>query len=102
MVASYRSYRQKWAAQPAAPPKIAILCDTKGATLYASWNGATTYTGWTIFAGNSSEDLTAVGTVPKSGFEIEFALTGEEKSVKAGAIAEGTVLGNSTVAAITC
>ena len=77
---SYRVYREPWAAQPSAPPKIAATresacppgaaCVRAGnrVTVYASWNGATTVASWQLLTG-SANALHPVSTTPKTGFE---------------------------------
>jgi hypothetical protein len=67
---SYRAYRYAWSAAPAAPPSMALKSAGGGAvTVYASWDGATGVSAWTIFAGQSPTELQPVATVPRSAFE---------------------------------
>lgn len=101
-VASYRSYRQTWNAQPAAPPKLAVTCTEDVSTLFMSWNGATTYTAWTVFVGNSSESLVRVGTVAKDGFETQYTVKGASQYARVVAEGEGTSLGKSATVGIAC
>jgi hypothetical protein len=67
---SYRAYRYPWSATPAARPSIAVKsAGSSGVTVYASWNGATGVSAWTILAGQSPTELQPVATVPRTGFE---------------------------------
>ena len=100
-VASYRSYRQSWEGQPAAAPKLAARCFGPTTKVYLSWNGATTYDGWTIFAGNSVANLTAVASVAKSGFETEYDLRAEWSYVSAEAKQGGQSLRNTSIVSTT-
>jgi len=40
-----------------------------GSVVYASWNGATEVTTWTVLAGKTAGALAAVGSQRRSGFE---------------------------------
>jgi hypothetical protein len=62
---SYRVYRLPWAGQPLTPPALAV----KGATAYASWNGATTVASWQLLTGSSAAHMSVVSTTPRGGFE---------------------------------
>jgi hypothetical protein len=108
-VASYRSYRQTWSAQPATAPKLVAKCSdgTTGMTssttkVYLSWNGATTYDSWNIFAGNSTTDLSAVASIPKTGFETEYVLEGQWKYVLAEAKDGHRPLRNASIVSTNC
>ena len=100
--ASYRSYRQSWCAEPVTAPKLAVACTEDISTLYMSWNGATNYTDWTVYVGNSTEDLVPVATIARNGFETQYTLTGASPYAKVVAEAEGVVLGNSTTVGTAC
>jgi len=82
---SYRVYREPWSGQPTTPPSIVAkltsvapscppgaLCPlllTQRATVYASWNGATTVASWQLLSGSSASRLAPASTTPKAGFE---------------------------------
>jgi hypothetical protein len=72
---SYRGLRFQWWGQPSTPPNIATLPNSKGTTIYASWNGATTVASWRILAGSTRTKLTAVGTFPNRYFEDTMFVT---------------------------
>ncbi|HEX7993965.1 MAG TPA: arylsulfotransferase family protein, partial [Streptosporangiaceae bacterium] len=65
-------------------------------TVYASWNGATQVASWRVLAGSSEDQLTAVATVSKSGFETAIPVSQDYKVYKLQALdANGKVLGTS-------
>ncbi len=66
---SYRGYRFPWWGQPLTPPSLAVSPTSSGATVYASWNGATTDAAWVLLAGPAPTTLQPVAQVPKTGFE---------------------------------
>ncbi len=74
---SYRAYRLAWSASPAEPPALATVRspDGRGATVYASWNGATALASWRVLAGPSPSSLAPAGQAPRGGFETAVALT---------------------------
>jgi hypothetical protein len=73
---SYRAYRLPWSAHPTdAPALVAVRARAHvGATVYASWNGATEVASWRVLGGASPASLTPAGGAPKSGFETAIAL----------------------------
>ncbi len=93
---SYRVYREPWSAQPSEPPAIAETT-TSGlaATVYASWNGATTATSWQLLTGPDSRHLTVVSTTPWSGFESAIPAPPAAFYEVRALSASGRVLGTS-------
>ncbi|MGN6791810.1 MAG: arylsulfotransferase family protein [Streptosporangiaceae bacterium] len=83
--ASYRAFTQNWTGHPAQAPAAAARHRTGGATVYASWNGATQARSWAVFAGRSRGSLHRIAKVPKSGFEtaIKVANRGPYFAVQA-------------------
>lgn len=71
---SYRSYRFAWSATPAAPPSVAARASGAATTVYASWNGATGVSGWTVLGGASATSLSPLLTEASSGFETTIAV----------------------------
>jgi hypothetical protein len=71
---SYRAFWQSWQGQPTEPPSIAIAPGTAGATVYASWNGATELAGWVVLGGRTPGALEPLGTTPRLGFETVIAV----------------------------
>ncbi len=92
----YRTYRFPWSAQPAAPPSIAVRSAAAGASVYASWNGATGVGAWRVLAGASPTTLTPVALAPASGFETAISLASAAPLYAVQALgAGGEVLGVS-------
>jgi arylsulfotransferase ASST len=73
---SYRSFRFAWTGTPSHPPKLVVAPPLAGGaeTVYASWNGATLVSSWTVLAGASPAQLQPVAQAPRSGFETALAL----------------------------
>jgi hypothetical protein len=91
---SYRTFALPWSGQPAQPPAVAAVASSTtqaGASVYASWNGATEVASWNVLAGTSSSALTPVGNAPKSGFETTISLP----TVSAGSYVEIQALNNA-------
>ena len=69
-VESYRAYRFPWRGLPRDRPAVAAEAGPEGrVTLYVSWNGATDVTSWLVLAGPAPDQLEALHTVPRRGFE---------------------------------
>jgi hypothetical protein len=71
---SYRAFTQAWSGHPTEPPVAAARHRSGGATVYASWNGATSVASWRVFAGKSRSALHEVGSGRRSGFETAIAV----------------------------
>jgi len=83
---------------PTTPPSGAVRRSGGKITVYASWNGATQVASWRVLAGPSSDQLTAVTTTAKSGFETVIPVSGSYQVFKVQALdASGKVLGTSQV-----
>jgi hypothetical protein len=95
---SYRTFAQPWSGRPAEPPALAVASAPMGATVYASWNGATEVASWRVLAGSSPSSLAAVASAPKAGFETAIAtpasVAGSYVAVQA-LVGSGAVLGTS-------
>jgi hypothetical protein len=94
---SYRAYRFPWIGRPADAPVLAVTGGSGGTvTVYASWNGATTVTGWRVLEGSSPSQLEPVATGAKGGFETALSAPARARYVAAQALdATGAVLGTS-------
>jgi len=92
---SYRGFTQDWVGIPKTKPAAAARHRTGGATVYASWNGATEVRSWLVFAGPAGS-LHKVAKASKSGFEtaIEVSNRGPYFAVQA-LDAKGNVLAKS-------
>jgi len=103
---SYRAFVAPWNGHPTRPPAIAAAPGAgahAGATVYASWNGATEVASWRVLAGSSPGALRPAAAGPRSGFETALAVPG----LGAGAYvavqalnAAGAVIGSSRTIAV--
>jgi Arylsulfotransferase (ASST) len=66
---TYRAYRFSWTGTPTTPPAVAASSHGRKMTVYASWNGATNVAKWRVYAGDSPDDMPAVASTAKRGFE---------------------------------
>jgi hypothetical protein len=67
---SYRVFTAAWTGQPTDKPAAAARVNPAGGSVvYASWNGATEVSTWTVLAGTTADALAKVGSQPRSGFE---------------------------------
>jgi hypothetical protein len=73
-VQDFRTYLAAWSATPKTRPAIAAQSTADGATVEASWNGATGVGSWRVLAGSSLGRLTPVATAPRRGFETTIAV----------------------------
>jgi hypothetical protein len=94
---SYRAFRFPWKGHPQdAPAVVAEAGKDDEVTLYVSWNGATEVATWQVLAGSGPEDLSAVGSAPRKGFETAITLnTGEPYVAVEAKDGSGKVLGAS-------
>ncbi len=71
---SYRAVMFDWPGRPAGPPAVAVRARPGGgASVYASWNGATGIGSWTALAGPASSSLAAVAQGHWTGFETALS-----------------------------
>ena len=98
-VESYRAYRFPWIGQPLTKPAVALVPRSDGSVrVYASWNGATQVASWRVLGGASSRSLSALETVPRSGFETAMTLRSRPPYVAVQALSsQGHTLGTSLV-----
>jgi hypothetical protein len=97
---TYRAYRFPWTGTPAEAPAIAVSAPSaSGApTVYASWNGDTRTASWRVLAGPSAQQLEAVSSAARTGFETAIAVPAPEPYVAVQALdGSGAVLGVSQV-----
>jgi hypothetical protein len=93
---NYRAVRHQWSGRPATRPAIGTeAASGDRVRVYASWNGATEVAQWEMLAGPSEQQLRAVGSAPRRGFET--AITGPRAAFVAvrARDASGAVLGTS-------
>jgi hypothetical protein len=73
---TYRAFLLDWSARPTEPPAVAAHARPGGgATVYASWNGATDVDSWAVLAGSSPSSLARAGTGRRTGFETAIAVS---------------------------
>ncbi|MGI8428581.1 MAG: arylsulfotransferase family protein [Solirubrobacteraceae bacterium] len=73
---TYRAYRLPWIGAPLTAPAVAATTG-RHATVYASWNGATSVAGWRVLGGSTPRTLRAVRTAHTSGFETAIGIPSE-------------------------
>jgi hypothetical protein len=75
---SYRTFVLPWDGRPANPPAVAVLTapGDAGATVYASWNGATEVASWQVLVGSSPSALKPAADAPKASFETAIPIAG--------------------------
>ena len=62
-----------------------------------SWNGATDVTRWRLLVGEANDDLMAIRTVPKTGFEANIPIDAKGAYVAVQALdRHGAIVGTST------
>jgi hypothetical protein len=67
---SYRAFTAGWTGHPTGKPTVvARVNPAGGSVVYASWNGATELSSWTVLAGGTATGLRDVGSQWRSGFE---------------------------------
>ena len=93
---SYRALRYAWHGKPADRPVVSTRRQESGTNVYASWNGATDVVTWVALGGDTKDDLSAVGSQTRTGFETGIFLSGQPRFVAVRAIAaNGAILGQS-------
>jgi len=72
---TYRAFIGEWEGHPAELPAVAARHRSGGATVYASWNGATEVASWNVLAGRTHSALSAVSSAPRKGFETAIPVS---------------------------
>jgi hypothetical protein len=93
---SYRVYKFSWQGQPKSLPAAAASTSKRTTTVYASWNGATTVSGWRVLSGPSPTTLRATRSVPKRGFETSTQITAAKYVAVQALDGRGRVLASSS------
>ena len=94
---SYRAFTASWTGHPTDKPAVAARVNPAGGSVvYASWNGATELSSWTVLAGRTATHLQQAGSQRRTGFEtiITVNSSGPYFAVTAND-ASGHVLGRS-------
>lgn len=97
---SYRVFRFPWTGRPDDAPAIAVEAGPAGgATVYASWNGATEVATWEVLAGTSASTLASAKRAARAGFETTIRVSSAGPAFAVVALdRSGNTLGRSTVA----
>jgi len=73
---SYRIFTASWTGHPSDTPAIVVRVNqTGGSVVYASWNGATELSSWTVLAGPSAAALQPAGSQRRTGFETMITVS---------------------------
>jgi len=73
---SYRAFTAAWTGRPTDKPAVAARMNPAGGSVvYASWNGATLVSTWTVLAGKTPSGLVRAGSAPRHGFETKIPVT---------------------------
>ena len=97
-IESYRAFRFDWTGRPTTKPAFVAKAAGTGTALYASWNGDTETASWQFLAGSSASSLSALATVPRSGFETTTTVASAGPYFQVRALsASGRVLSQSAV-----
>jgi Arylsulfotransferase (ASST) len=94
---SYRAFTAGWTGHPTGKPAVAARVNPAGGSaVYASWNGATELSSWTVLAGRTATQLREAGSQRRAGFETMITVNsgGPYFAVTAND-ASGHVLGQS-------
>ncbi|GAA1198981.1 arylsulfotransferase family protein [Prauserella alba] len=96
-VQSYRAYMGDWVGRPDDEPAVAVRRNAaRGVLVYASWNGATEVKRWRVLAGKRADELSAVVTVPRGGFETAISCDADGPFFAVAALdKQGNELGRS-------
>jgi EmrB/QacA subfamily drug resistance transporter len=86
---TYRATLERWVGLPLSPPAGAAIQAGGKTTVYASWNGATRVASWRVLAGAAAGSLSAVRSMPKSGFETAIPVAPGHRTFKLEAIDSG-------------
>jgi hypothetical protein len=99
---SYRAFTARWTGHPDSKPAVvARVNPAGGSVVYASWNGATELSSWTVLAGTTATRLRKAGSQWRTGFETTITVnsSGPYFAVAANN-ASGHVLGRSATVKI--
>jgi hypothetical protein len=94
---SYRAFTASWTGHPPGKPAAAARVNQAGGSVvYASWNGATELSSWTVLAGTTATQLQEAGSQRRTGFETMITVnSGGPYFAVAANDANGHLLGQS-------
>jgi Arylsulfotransferase (ASST) len=98
-VNTYRAYSFPWIGRPTTRPALAVFHRSRGgATLYASWNGATQVAAWRVLDGTAPGSLKPVVRAARTGFETTIRVSRARAYFAVQALGAGDqLLGTSRV-----
>ena len=98
---SYRAFKQPWRGQPLEPPAMAAERHAAGATVFASWNGATEVDHWIVLGGADPGHLRPIASARRTGFETAIAIARPPSHLAVEAVDRaGASLGRSSPQAV--
>jgi hypothetical protein len=110
-IQSYRGYKAEWHATPWWNPDVVVrqrqgpVASKNMTTLYMSWNGATDYDTWAVYARQSlldGSDIRLLALKTRTGFETNVTVPEtSEPYLQAVPIQGGKTLGYSTIVELT-
>jgi hypothetical protein len=72
---SYRAFTANWTGYPTDKPAVTARANQAGGSVvYASWNGATELSSWTVLAGSTATGLREAGSQRRTGFETTITV----------------------------
>jgi Arylsulfotransferase (ASST) len=94
---SYRAFTASWTGHPPDKPAAAARVNQAGGSVvYASWNGATELSSWTVLAGTTPTQLQEAGSQRRTGFETMITVNSDGPYFAVTANdADGHLLGQS-------
>lgn len=72
---SYRAYRDRWTGIGEGAPTVVAERAASHTDAFVSWNGDTRVTRWVAVTGAGPSSLTAIGSVPRTGFETGMRIS---------------------------
>ena len=99
---SYRAFLLPWRGRPTGRPAlVAERGGGGGATVYASWNGATDVRAWEVLGGDRPGAMRRLATEPRTGFETAIELARAPRYVAVRALGRsGRPLRDSSTVAV--
>lgn len=80
-ISSYRAFKSTWSGSPTDRPAVVARADGAGATVYASWNGASVGE-WKVLSGTSESNLTEVASSAWENLETEITVPTVDTKVR--------------------
>jgi hypothetical protein len=92
---SYRAYRFAWTGTPRTRPALTASGNGQTATVYASWNGATSVVSWRVLGGPDAAHLHPILTAAKRSFESQLTAPAAPYLCVQALDGQGRILGAS-------